>query len=192
MLQLDPTSLSWEDAGRQDLLKPGHKLSKAALLYQKVEDEDIEKQVEKLHRNTASSAEAGLNTKAMENNEQASKEKVPTAINHQKSEISIDDFLKTDLRVGTILTAEKVQKADKLLKLTVDMGYETRTIVSGIAEHFKPEELPGMQVSVVANLAPRKLRGIESKGMILLAEDATGKLHFVSPKDLTQNGSIIK
>ena len=107
-------------------------------------------------------------------------------------EIIYDDFAKVDIRVGTILAAEKVEKADKLLKLTVDLGFETRTIVSGIAQFFKPEEIVGLQVSVVANLAPRKLRGIESKGMILMAEDEAGKLHFVAPKDLTNNGSIIK
>ena len=90
------------------------------------------------------------------------------------------------------MAAEKVEKADKLLKLTVDLGFETRTVVSGIAEFFKPEDIIGTQVSVVANLAPRKLRGIESKGMILMSEDKEGKLHFVSPKDLTDNGSTIK
>ena len=117
---------------------------------------------------------------------------MPSEIIDPKSEITFDDFAKIDLRVGTILTAEKVEKADKLLKLTVDMGSEVRTIVSGIAEHFKPEELIGIQVSVVANLAPRKLRGIESKGMILLAENEAGKLEFVSPKNLMPNGSIIR
>ena len=116
----------------------------------------------------------------------------PTAPADQKGEITYDDFSKIDIRVGTITAAEKVEKADKLLKLTVDMGFETRTIVSGIAEFFKPDEIVGTQVSVIANLAPRKLRGIESKGMILMAEDEAGKLHFVSPKDLTNNGSIIR
>ena len=192
MLNLDPASLSWEDAGRQDLLKPGHKLGKASLLYQKIEDEQIEKQVEKLHANAPQTNTVVSNTKAMESKEPASNAASPTEINNPKSEIIFDDFAKIDLRVGTILTAEKVEKADKLLRLSVDLGFEVRTIVSGIAEHFKPEDLIGTQVSVVANLAPRKLRGIESKGMILLAEDATGRLHFVSPKDLTENGSIIR
>jgi methionyl-tRNA synthetase len=101
--------------------------------------------------------------------------------------------LKIDLRVGTILKAEKVEKADKLLKLTVDLGFEHRTIVSGIAEHFKPEEIIGKQVTVVANLAPRKLRGIESKGMILMAENSEGKLQFVNPDSHNfQLGAIVK
>jgi methionyl-tRNA synthetase len=190
MLQIDPSSLTWEDAGRQDLVKPGHKLGKAALLYQKIEDEQIEAQVEKLHAKTSKPAATKTSKVETTNNTPASS--VPATEKALSAEIVFDDFAKIDLRVGTILSAEKVEKADKLLKLSVDLGFEVRTIVSGIAEHFKPEELVGLQVSVVANLAPRKLRGIESKGMILLAEDASGKLHFVSPKDLTQNGSIIR
>ncbi|MES2619322.1 MAG: methionine--tRNA ligase [Bacteroidota bacterium] len=178
MLNLKVEHYSWSDVGRQDLLKAGHQLNKAELLYQKIEDDVIQKQIDKL---------------------QATKQKVQSITKveqeesaNSKSEITYDDFTKIDLRVGTILSAEKVEKADKLLKLTVDLGFETRTIVSGIAEFFKPEEIVGLQVSVVANLAPRKLRGIESKGMILMAEDNKGKLHFVLPKDLTPNGSIIR
>ena len=106
-----------------------------------------------------------------------------------KREIVYDDFAKLDLRVGTILAAEKVEKADKLLKLSIDLGNEQRTIVSGIAGHFKPEEIIGRQVVVVANLAPRKMRGIESNGMILMAEDPAGRLHFVHPEDKIQAGS---
>ena len=106
-----------------------------------------------------------------------------------KSEIIFDDFAKIDLKVGTIVSAEKVEKADKLLKLSVDLGFETRTIVSGIALHFKPEEIVGKQVVVVVNLAPRKMRGIESNGMILMAEDKSGKLHFVNPTDRIDEGS---
>jgi methionyl-tRNA synthetase len=109
-----------------------------------------------------------------------------------KPEISIDDFMKMDLRVGTILKAEKVEKADKLLKLELDMGNELRTVVSGIALHFKPEDLIGKQVTVVANLAPRKMRGIESKGMILMAQNADGRLIFVSPLEVADNGSEVK
>ncbi len=103
--------------------------------------------------------------------------------------ITFDDFAKIDLKVGTILTAEKVAKADKLLKLEVDMGTETRTIVSGIALHFEPADIVGKQVVVVANLAPRKMRGIESNGMILMAEDKDGKQHFVSPANVIDSGS---
>ncbi|MFM2305491.1 MAG: hypothetical protein RLZZ367_160 [Bacteroidota bacterium] len=182
MLNLDGTNYTWADAGRQDLLKPGHQLGKAELLYQKIEDDVIQKQIDRLLATktaTAAKATPKVETK-------------PTAPADQKGEITYDDFSKIDIRVGTITAAEKVEKADKLLKLTVDMGFETRTIVSGIAEHFKPDEIVGTQVSVIANLAPRKLRGIESKGMILMAEDEAGKLHFVSPKDLTNNGSIIR
>lgn len=108
-----------------------------------------------------------------------------------KAEIQFDDFSKIDLRVGTIITAEKVEKADKLLKLEVDLGNEKRTVVSGIAEHFKPEEITGRQVVLVANLAPRKMRGIESQGMILMAEDKAGKLHFVNPDGMIDAGSNV-
>ena len=108
-----------------------------------------------------------------------------------KPEIVFDDFSKIDLRVGTILAAEKVEKADKLLKLEIDLGFEKRTIVSGIALHFKPEEIINKQVVVVANLAPRKMRGIESNGMILMAQDASGKLHFVSPRDVINPGASV-
>lgn len=183
MIQIDAATLSWADAGRTDLLPLGHTLGKAALLYQKIEDEPIQAQIEKLKATAqalASPAPAEKTSKKMEES------------TGPKGEITFDDFAKIDLRVGTILAAEKVEKADKLLKLTVDIGYETRTIVSGIAEHFRPEELIGQQVSVVANLAPRKLRGIESKGMILLAEDSAGKLIFAIPKISTENGSIIR
>ena len=110
----------------------------------------------------------------------------------KKPEITIDEFSKMDLRVGTILKAEKVEKADKLLKLELDMGDEIRTVVSGIALHFKPEDIVGKQVTVVANLAPRKMRGIESKGMILMAQNADGRLIFVSPLETADNGSEVR
>lgn len=108
------------------------------------------------------------------------------------AEIQYDDFAKLDLRIGTITEAAKVPKADKLLQLQVDLGYETRTIVSGIAQHFAPESLVGKQVIVVANLAPRKMRGIESQGMILSAEQPDGSLILVGPHNLTQPGSGVK
>ena len=108
-----------------------------------------------------------------------------------KSTIQYDDFAKLDLRIGTIISAEKVEKADKLLKLQIDLGFETRTVISGIALHFKPEEIVGKQVTVVANLAPRKMRGIESNGMILMAEDQGGKLKFIAPDVETTNGSSV-
>jgi methionyl-tRNA synthetase len=189
MLNMDAKNFSWADIGRQDLLPMGHLLGKAELLYQKVEDETIQKQIEKLHG--AKSPEP----LKVENKVDAAPVKTEPEFSEtepEKPEITFDEFAKLDLRVGTVLTAEKVQKADKLLKLTVDLGFEIRTVVSGIAEFFKPEDIIGQQVSVVANLAPRKIRGIESKGMILLAEDEMGVLHFVLPKELTKNGSIIR
>ena len=109
----------------------------------------------------------------------------------QKEEITFDDFQKMDIRVSTILEAEKVAKTKKLLKLTVDTGIDKRTIVSGIAEHFTPEELIGRQVLVLVNLAPRELKGIESRGMILMAEDVSGKLELLSPGNKTNNGAIV-
>ncbi len=186
MLNTDPTYYTWADAGRQNLLKPGHILGKATLLYQKIEEEQVEAQILKLKKATI--AHHPTNDTTAKPPAKAQKSETENA----KSEITYDDFSKLDLRIGTILTAEKVEKADKLLKLTVDMGFETRTIVSGIAEYFKPEDLIGLQVSVVANLAPRKIRGIESKGMILLAENEDGKLHFINSKELTKNGSPIR
>lgn len=151
----------------------GNQLQEAQLLFTKIEDADIDKQIAKLEA-----------TKM----EQAANEPKVTP---QKEEITYDDFVKLDMRVGTITAAEKVEKADKLLKLTVDTGLDVRTVVSGIAEHYKPEDIVGKQVSILVNLAPRKLRGIESQGMILMAEDADGKLVFVNPDDATGNGSVI-
>lgn len=182
LLNLNKSDYNWDDVGNQQLVKPGHQLGKAFLLYQKLEDEVIDAQIQKLQKTKERSIKL-TETKTMSE---------PTTNNADaKSEITYDDFTKLDLRTGTVLAAEKVEKADKLLKLTVDLGFEVRTIVSGIAEHFKPEDLVGLQVSVVANLAPRKIRGIESKGMILLAE-SDGKLHFVSPANAIANGSIIR
>lgn len=108
-----------------------------------------------------------------------------------KPEIVYDDFAKLDLRVGTVTTCEKVEKADKLLKLTIDLGSETRTIVSGIALHYKPEEMIGKQVVVVVNLAPRKMKGIESQGMVLTAEDKDGKLRLLKPEETISPGSSV-
>lgn len=148
------------------------------LLFRKVEDAEVNFQVEKLKGN--------LNGPKPE--AKASEETTAEASRPLKPVIQYDDFAKLDLRVGTIVSAEKVEKADKLLKLQVHLGSEERTVVSGIAMHFKPEDIIGKQVVVVANLAPRKMRGIESNGMILMAEDA-GKLKFVNPDEATANGS---
>ncbi|OJV27212.1 MAG: methionine--tRNA ligase [Bacteroidetes bacterium 37-13] len=182
MLNLIDNNLSWKNIGEMEILKSNHQLNKANLLFDKIEDDVIEVQVAKLKR-----AESNISTALPISTENAV-QKIAAA----QPEIVFDDFAKIDLRVGTILSAEKIEKADKLLKLTVDLGFETRTIVSGIAQHFKPEDLPGTQVCVVANLAPRKLRGIESKGMILMAEDENGKLIFIVPKEKITNGSEVR
>lgn len=152
--------------------EPGHTIGKADLLFSKVEDEEMDKQIEKLKKVENSTEES--NARPFKDN------------------ISFDDFMKMDFRVGTILTAEKVKKADKLLQLSVDLGSETRTIVSGIAQHFNPEDVVGKQVSVLCNLEPRKIRGVESQGMILMAEDDAGKLMFISPTDRIDSGSEIR
>lgn len=157
----------------ETLIQAGHKINKASLLFEKIEDAEIEAQVNKL-----------LETKKA--NEIANAVAAPA-----KENCTFDDFTKMDIRVGTILEAEKVKKTKKLLKLTVDTGIDTRTIVSGIAEHFKPEEIIGKKVSVLVNLLPRELKGIESQGMILMAEDADGSLSFVSPDKDVKAGSEI-
>jgi methionyl-tRNA synthetase len=108
-----------------------------------------------------------------------------------KPEVTIDDFSKLDIRVGKVLTAEKMEKSDKLLKLTIDTGVDTRTVLSGIAKHYSPEEMVGKQVTLIANLAPRKMMGIESQGMVLMAEDANGKLRLLQPDDVVDPGSVV-
>ena len=163
---------AWDLLGSESLLVPGHSIEKASLLFEKIEDEQVQHQLDKLHQ-------------TREVNEE-----VPGAA-PQKPEITFDDFTRMDLRTGTILEAEKVPKTKKLIKMVVDLGFEKRTIVSGIAEYFEPEALPGKKVSVLANLAPRKIKGIESKGMILLSENPDGSLHFVEPSQLAENGSEI-
>jgi methionyl-tRNA synthetase len=156
----------------------GYSLREPQLLFRKIEDEEINAQIEKL--------KAGLIAP-----EKSKMEELKTPAPNNKEQIQYDDFAKLDLKVGTITAAQKVEKADKLLKLEVDLGFEKRTIVSGIALHFQPEAIIGKQVVVVANLAPRKMRGIESNGMILMAEDADGRLKFVNPDDKTVNGSNV-
>lgn len=183
MMKVVDKMLEWENAGSLKLLRTGYSLRAPELLFRKIEDEEIAAQLEKLK--TKSSI---VNRQSsMENKVEETKSETPNI----KSEIVFDDFAKIDLRIGTIVSAEKVEKADKLLKLSVDIGFETRTIVSGIALHFKPEEIVGKQVTVVCNLAPRKMRGIESNGMILMAEDKSGKLHFVHPGNNIDAGSTV-
>jgi methionyl-tRNA synthetase len=184
LLKVVDKILDWENAGSLKLLSVGYTLRAPELLFRKIEDEEITAQIQKLND--------AAQTKKMEATTTTSTTThTPTtsAIAAVKPEIVFDDFAKIDLRVGTIVAASKVEKADKLLQLSVDLGFETRTIVSGIAQHFEPEAIVGKQVTVVVNLAPRKMRGIESNGMILMAEDANGKLHFINPSDNINPGS---
>jgi methionyl-tRNA synthetase len=174
--------LDWENAGEFNLLKVGYTLRAPELLFRKIEDEEIAAELAQLQANAAAKKTT------MENN---NTEEIATGTTPLKPEIVFDDFAKIDLRVGTIIEAKKVEKADKLLELLVDLGFEQRTILSGIAMHFNPEDIVGKQVTIVANLAPRKMRGIESKGMILMAEDAAGKLYFVNPTEGIAPGSAI-
>jgi len=164
----------WCDLGITDLLKPGHQMNTPELLFEKIEDETIEAQIKKLQDTK--------NTNLLEN-----AEVIPA-----KDHCSYDDFSKMDIRTSTILEAELVPKTKKLMKLKVDTGIDHRTIVSGIAEYFKPKDLIGRQVLVLANLEPRKLRGIESKGMILMEESGDGSLNFVVPEKKVKNGSVVR
>ena len=166
---------AWTDLGRSDLLAVGHQLGQASLLFEKIEDEVIEAQIAKLQATKAAN--------------DAAEAKAPAV----GDDITFDDFTKLDLRVGTVLECQKVPKADKLLQFRIDDGLGGRTIVSGIAQHYSPEELVGKQVCFIANLPPRKLRGIESQGMILSAEDyTTGALRLITPMELLATGSQIK
>jgi methionyl-tRNA synthetase len=173
---LNLPSFTWKDAAKLDWLQPGHQLNQPELLFAKIEDEAIEAQVRKL-----------MNTR--ESNE-AAQAKAP--VKPGKEAIQYDDFMKMDIRTGTILEAERVPKTDKLLKLKIDTGLDQRTVVSGIAQYFKPEEIVGKQVCILVNLAPRKLKGIESQGMILMAENPDGTLFFVTPGEGAINGADVK
>ncbi len=164
----------WDALGNTSLIAAGHKVNKPELLFEKIEDKVIEAQIQKLF--DTKEANDLVETKA------------PPA----KENISFDDFGKIDIRVGTIIEAEKVAKTKKLLKLKIDTGIDQRTVVSGIAEYYQPEVLIGRQVSILVNLEPKKLRGIESQGMILCAENADGSLSIVSPDKKTDNGSEVK
>lgn len=165
----------WSAAGSTELIAEGHKLNKAQLLFDKIDDAEVEAQVNKLNE-----------TKKM-NEQENQQPEVPEL----KDEIVFDDFMKMDLRVGEIKTAEKIPKSNKLLKFSVDLGIETRVILSGVAKHFTPEEMIGKKVVVMANLAPRKIMGIESQGMLLFAENGDGKLVAVSPEVSAENGAPI-
>ncbi len=170
---LNTNENSWSDISSKDILLPSaHKIGKGELLFSKIEDETIQKQLDKLEASKKA-------------NEAANK-----VVEPQKEEITFDDFTKLDLRVGTILEAHKMPKAKKLLVLKVDTGIDVRTIVSGIAESFTAEEVVGKKVTVLVNLAPRALRGVESQGMILMTENAAGKLVFVNPDDASVNNGL--
>jgi methionyl-tRNA synthetase len=166
--------LSWNDVSEKEILLPaGHQINKAELLFAKIEDQEIQAQLDKLQATKTA-------------NEQANK-----IVEPQKETIEFDDFTKLDMRVGTIVEAIKMPKTKKLLQLKVDVGIDVRTIVSGIAESFKPEDIIGQQVTVLCNLAPRKLRGVESQGMILMTDTPDGKLAFVEPAEKITNGGQI-
>ena len=179
--ELDSAS-HWDDIATNDVLLPaGHQLNPSELLFRKIEDTEIQQQLDKLEATKKANASTSTNSSDMD------KEIAP-----QKDTITYDDFSKLDMRVGTIVEAEKMPKADKLLVLKVDTGLDTRTIVSGIANSFKPEDIVGKKVTVLVNLAPRKLRGVESEGMILMTENTEGKLVFVNPdEDGVANGETI-
>lgn len=166
----------WGEAAGLNWLQPGHRLNQPELLFEKIEDGPIQTQVSRL-----------MNTKKANEALQAA-----PALKPGKEDIQYEDFAKMDIRAGTILEAEKVAKADKLLKLTIDTGLDRRVVVSGIANYFKPEEIVGKRVSILVNLAPRKLRGIDSQGMILMAENPDGTLFFVTPDEGIVNGADIK
>ncbi len=169
----DLSDKKWEDAGNINLLLSGQEIGDLGLLFDKIEDDVVEKQIKKL--------QDAKRANELEN-------KKVTAI---KENINFDDFAKLDIRVGTILTAEKMPKSDKLLKFLIDDGIEHRTILSGIAKHYSPEEMIGKQVTFIANLAPRKMMGVESNGMILMAEDKDGSLSLIQPNKLIWNGATV-
>jgi methionyl-tRNA synthetase len=171
---INRTGISWKDGGRGDLLSEGHKLGIPSLLFEKIEDEAVDRQLQKLQQT-----------------KETNRQNVPQ-VNPQKENISYEEFSRMDIRIATILEAVKVPKTKKLMQLKIDTGMDTRTVVSGIAEYFEPERLIGKQICLLANLAPREIKGIQSQGMILLAEEAGGKLIFVSPEEKTGNGEEVK
>jgi methionyl-tRNA synthetase len=173
---INTTDLTWASAGRSDLLQAGHQLNTPEFLFERIEDEAIEAQVAKLQQSKADNV---VNS--------------AVAVAPAKELVSYDDFSRMDIRIGTILAAEKVPKTKKLLKVTVDTGVDTRTIVSGIAEYYEPEDLVGKQACFLINLEPREIKGNVSNGMILMAEDANGRLALVSPAGVGfGNGSTVK
>lgn len=171
MLNMNETS--WNNIGKP-MLDEGLQLNQPEILFEKIEDADIQKQLDKLEASKIANKAANVSFEPV------------------KSDVSFDDFSKLDLRVGKILEAEKVAKTKKLMKLSVDLGFETRTIVSGVAEYFTPEQMIGKKVVVVANLGKRDIKGVESNGMILFAENADGTLMMVNPCDEAMCGGMVK
>ena len=174
--------LSWSMLGTPELLPAGHALGESVLLFEKIEDSVVNEQIARLEAIKAA-REAAEAAKAAE---EAAKKVEP-----QKPEVTFDQFGAMDIRTATVLAAERVPKTDKLLKLTIDTGIDTRTIVSGIAEYYSPEDMLGKQICILANLAPRTIRGIESKGMILMAKQGDGKMRFITPQEAVANGATI-
>ena len=175
---LKTPDLKWEDLGSTEIIPAGHELGEAELLFAKIEDDVIQKQLDRL---AAIKAEIEARAKA-----ELAKQVTP-----QKDECTFDDFEKMDIRTATVLEAERVPKTDKLLKLTIDTGIDRRVIVSGIAEYYSPEAMVGKQICILANLQPRVIRGIESKGMILMAKQNDGTMRFITPQEVVCNGAQI-
>ena len=170
--------LDWNLLGQSDILKEGHQIGEAELLFSKVEDAEIQKQLDRLDA-------------IRKEREEAAKAEAAKQVSPQKPECSFEQFESMDIRTATVLEAERVPKTDKLLKLTIDTGIDKRTIVSGIAEYYTPEQMLGKQICILANLAPRKIKGIESKGMILMARQGDGKMRFITPQEALANGAQI-
>ncbi len=177
-----PIALSWSDLVSERILPEGHELGEAELLFSKIEDEVVDAQIARLDAIRAEHEAAAAEAAAKE---------AAAKVEAQKPECSFEDFEKMDIRTATVLEAERVPKTDKLLKLTIDTGIDRRTIVSGIAEYYSPEDMLGKQICILANLAPRKIRGIESKGMILMARQGDGKMRFITPAEVLANGAQI-
>ena len=177
-LAADGLCLSWDILGNESILPEGHQIGQAELLFAKIEDDAIDAQLSRLDA-------------IRKEREEAAKAEAAKVVAPQKAEISFEDFEKMDIRTATVLEAERVPKTDKLLKLSIDTGIDKRTIVSGIAEYYSPEDMVGKQICILANLAPRKIRGIESKGMILMARQGDGKMRFITPQEVLANGAEI-
>jgi methionyl-tRNA synthetase len=165
----------WDALGRTDLLEAGHTTGEVELLFEKIEDSVVDAQIAKLEASRAANQAAA-----------------PVEVEEQKPHVSFDEWERMDIRIGTVLAAEKVAKTKKLMKLTIDTGIDTREIVSGIAEYFTPEELVGKQVTVLVNLEPRELKGTLSRGMVLMTEAADGKYVLVSPTEKVPNGGTVR